>query len=669
MLIYSKSQGRVIDTEKEGLGATPQAAMPDKSLTEKIGDAALSLVKPFTETAKNIGAAAILPGQVIASDLASRINPKLGEDIASADILGTQTRAKQFDTGETGVKALTSEKGRKEIEKQLRSDAEILSYAVPFGKGTGIVSRAVVPGLASGALQGLGKEDATLGSIVGSSILGGVSAGILDGIFTKVLGGGGANLENVASKARTGNVYTKSSLYGAEEEKLIEETMQKYGIKGTPQKKYEMVKPVFDDISKGIGTTLEKNPLSATPDMLKSAFDKKLATMVRTGDITKAEGELAFNEYFKNVAEVTPEIFDNTMNISTPDLFNLKQDLQSGMSSLYKKIDNSNSLTGVQKITKTLRDSLDTVLAELHPDLKMSTMEQSRLFDAAEYLGRVRKTVPTERFMGITIPKKAVSNVKDAFLSTAEKTGSVASTAEKIPASFIGSRIPSIVSVKNGDQITNSVDNQPSNLNSQPDLNKSNNNVDHGQIVPLSASGSQVMGLGKKPSLFGNASKEDVLSSAVAAGLKMSDIKQISDLYDMVSPVDSKKTEKQQLFANASLAGQQALDLLNTGKISTGLGQGILGGLGEKIGTNSASQQEYRSTVALARTAARSALLGANMSAGELESISSFIPEYNDAPEIARKKLETFVRLMDTFGNNLKGTSSGLGSTPQALGL
>jgi len=666
MLVYSKSQGRVIDTEKEGLGATPQAAMPDKSLTEKIGDAALSLVKPFTETAKNIGAAAILPGQVIASDLASRIDPKLGADIASADILGTQTRAKQFDTGETGVKALTSEKGRKEIEKQLRSDAEILSYAVPFGKGTGIVSKAVVPGLASGALQGLGQEDATASSVIGSSLLGGATAGILEGIFGNLLGKGGAKVESAAGKARTGKVYTKTSIFGAEQEKAIEETMQKYGIKGTPQKKYEMVKPVFDDITKGIDTTLAKNPMPVTPDDLKNAFSEELTKMVKGGDITKVEGERAFNEYFKNVAEVAPELFDDASNMTTPGVFELKKELQSNMGSLYKKLENNNSLTEVQKITQALRDSLDGVISKIHPDLKMSTLEQSRLFDAADHLGKVRKTVPTLRGpLGISVPKQLTQPIIDKGLQTVEGVGKAAATASKIPSGvtpFLGSRVPSLV-------VPQSSQNPEANLNGENNSNNNQYSSDHSGTLPLSASGSQVMGLGKKPSLFGNASKEDVLSSAVAAGLKMSDIKQISDLYDMVSPVDSKKTEKQQLFANASLAGQQALDLLNTGKISTGLGQGILGGLGEKIGTNSASQQEYRSTVALARTAARSALLGANMSAGELESISSFIPEYNDAPEIARKKLETFVRLMDTFGNNLKGTSSGLGSTPQALGL
>lgn len=108
-------------------------------------------------------------------------------------------------------------------------------------------------------------------------------------------------------------------------------------------------------------------------------------------------------------------------------------------------------------------------------------------------------------------------------------------------------------------------------------------------------------------------------------------------------------TEKERMFNNAGTAAQDALTLLNSGHVKTGLGQGTLGSIGEKLDLNTEDQQKYRSSLALARTAARNALLGANMTAGEMESIQAFIPEFNDGPSVAKKKLETFIELMNKF--------------------
>lgn len=112
-----------------------------------------------------------------------------------------------------------------------------------------------------------------------------------------------------------------------------------------------------------------------------------------------------------------------------------------------------------------------------------------------------------------------------------------------------------------------------------------------------------------------------------------------------------KKTEKQAAFANAAQSGEYALNLLSSGQVNSGFGQGVAGAWGERFGSNSATQQDYRSTIAAARTLARNAMLGANMSPKELESLSALIPEYSDDPEIAKQKLTTFVRVMNQYSN------------------
>lgn len=105
-----------------------------------------------------------------------------------------------------------------------------------------------------------------------------------------------------------------------------------------------------------------------------------------------------------------------------------------------------------------------------------------------------------------------------------------------------------------------------------------------------------------------------------------------------------KMTEKQKAFQAASEGAQYAKDLLTSGKISTGLGQSTIGKVGEYVGYNTPEQQDYRSTIGVVRTTLKNALLGANMSPAEMSSLEPFIPSFSDAPNIARQKLDTFIR-------------------------
>lgn len=135
-------------------------------------------------------------------------------------------------------------------------------------------------------------------------------------------------------------------------------------------------------------------------------------------------------------------------------------------------------------------------------------------------------------------------------------------------------------------------------------------------------------------------------------------------LQKMIGGSTPKMTEKQAAFKNAAQSGEYALNLLSSGQVESGFGQGVAGSWGERFGGNSASQQDYRSTIAAARTLARNAMLGANMSPKELESLSALIPEYSDDPEIAKQKLTTFIREMNRYANTEVASSS---LTPEVL--
>lgn len=122
-----------------------------------------------------------------------------------------------------------------------------------------------------------------------------------------------------------------------------------------------------------------------------------------------------------------------------------------------------------------------------------------------------------------------------------------------------------------------------------------------------------------------------------------------------------KLTEKQMAYMGAANIAQNALAKLNTGNISSGFGSGTAGKIGEILGTNSNEQQAYRSDIAAMRTAIQNALLGANMSPAEMAQVMAAIPQYNDAPNIAKSKLESLLINLPIMAGNGQQTAQQYG--------
>lgn len=122
--------------------------------------------------------------------------------------------------------------------------------------------------------------------------------------------------------------------------------------------------------------------------------------------------------------------------------------------------------------------------------------------------------------------------------------------------------------------------------------------------------------------------------------------------YYGTTPAGGKQTEKQMAYTAAGNIAQNALSKLNSGQVSTGIGNTLLGSIGEKLGTNSDEQQSYRSDIAAMRTAIQNALLGANMSPKEMEQIMAAIPQYSDAPNIAKSKLQSLITNLPIMAGN-----------------
>lgn len=131
--------------------------------------------------------------------------------------------------------------------------------------------------------------------------------------------------------------------------------------------------------------------------------------------------------------------------------------------------------------------------------------------------------------------------------------------------------------------------------------------------------------------------------------------------YYGTAPSGGKLTEKQMAYQAAGNIAQNALTKLNSGNVSTGIGNKFFGGIGETLGTNSPEQQAYRSDLAAMRTAIQNALLGANMSPKEMEQIMAAIPQYNDAPSIARSKLQSLITNLPIMAGNFQQAAPAAG--------
>lgn len=111
-----------------------------------------------------------------------------------------------------------------------RAGAEIASYnpAIAFGKGAGILSKALFPGATVGGLQATSREDATPQSVIGGAALGATGAGVLQGAL-----GLGGKVAQAGGKAltKTGEGLALRSLRPSpsQQARFAKETGEKLG--------------------------------------------------------------------------------------------------------------------------------------------------------------------------------------------------------------------------------------------------------------------------------------------------------------------------------------------------------------------------------------------------------------------------------------------------------
>lgn len=119
-----------------------------------------------------------------------------------------------------------------------------------------------------------------------------------------------------------------------------------------------------------------------------------------------------------------------------------------------------------------------------------------------------------------------------------------------------------------------------------------------------------------------------------------------------VYAVDKPKalTDKQRSYVGAGRLAQDIGDILDSQQsLNIGPVAGRLSKLAEVIGTEQEQQTALKSKIALARTAAKNALLGANMSPQEIESLIDATFDINLPRNVLRERVNQFIQGMNTL--------------------
>lgn len=145
--------------------------------------------------------------------------------------------------------------------------------------------------------------------------------------------------------------------------------------------------------------------------------------------------------------------------------------------------------------------------------------------------------------------------------------------------------------------------------------------------------------------------QREFTSGLLGLGWSPAEVEKMTQLAGFGGEQKDQRSEAKRKYDLASVTAQEALSLLEdpSAGVQTGKIGNALESVREFFGTQSQTNTAYRSALALARTQARNALLGAAMSDKELQSIEKFIPEYDDEPEIAKQKLRSFISIMQQF--------------------
>lgn len=342
-----------------------------------------SVANPFVKTGKNIAGAGYEGARAIDSLLGNKnayVNQQTGK--VMEDPFLSQQDLQKIDTNPAEY-----------IGDQAKNSAAIASYAIPFGKGANLLTKAILPGAAVGAGQSL--PDAKNGEdVVRNAITGGLTGGALEalgGVLGKLKGAAGAGAQKGAD-AISGKVNPDifSSVVKADPNYVnniedITNTAKRYGLmNGTSDQGLQKLPNVMNNLSNEIKGRLENVTTPVDMNSVKKnimdKFEKNSSVFPTSQDFEDAKQYIKSRLGFGTGTDSQPS-FPQT---SYSKLYDLKSAVGDNLSSTFKKIANGGSLSPKEEANLALWGGLKDEIDNADDTIRPLNNDQHNLFDIAK---------------------------------------------------------------------------------------------------------------------------------------------------------------------------------------------------------------------------------------------------------------------------------------------
>jgi len=465
--------------------------------------------------------------------------------------------------------------------------------------------------------------------------------------------------QGTAMRQGVSKIYMPADIYGAGKEAAVANTLDKRGLFGSAQAKYEKLQPVMEKIGGEIADQLDAKPVPIEKSMVDLAFKEKVASTLRTSDLSTPQAQKMMNKYLSDLSDVPVD------EMTSRDLFGLKRVVNGDTTQIYEKLSRGTPLTPKEQVILAFRNTLDDVIGQTNPEVKQLTIEQSHLYDAADSLNRSRKTVPTMRIAGTTVPASVMQTGQDVAGVGTQALGKRLQNG-RIPAVgltptskglYLSSRGNEQLHQKNQNGGNDVTDNNAANSQSDEQLNTDNNHTNSFSadttksiaqpeyLNPFGASPQQIYAAYIQTAQTGNTKKAAIIKQMYS---------------DEVSFQKSQKTQSKSLPASAA---KELSDIKNSTemlvRLSTSIDtykdtMGPLVGRLSQANVYNPTAQSFDAQMKIAAQVIGKSLEGGKLTDSDIERYRSMLPNITDTPKTAQGKLKNIQKTL----NNIYKTKS-----------
>lgn len=559
----------------------------------------------------------------------------------------------------------------------VKEAAGLGSYAVPFGKVASsapllsrVLGNVLLPGAASGALQGISEKDATLNSVEGNALLGAGGASALHGagiLGSKLFGGIGKSLES------TGNDLALKTLRPSpsQQSNFFRDTGQKLGdflhennLQGAG---YEEIAKKATPLQEAFNGVVENPDIRINNSTITSSFDKKIAELSKSS-LPEQKAKANYLTEVKNNLSTQLQEGDTGADIIT----GLRREADNLVKKFNTDETSKDKLQMVRDIyTNIVRDTADQAgitidgMSAKEAGSKLSKFYKLQdIADKQQYLGQGGNLLGLTDFLGAGVGATAgIPGVLGGLLASkvvkSPKFLSSASKATTNVGSGIGSTndaINQILQSASGNNITGQINSRLPNMVSQ--LVSGSQENEGNKQESKTESDNNILGVSQNNnSLTSNVSQgEDkvkaiegakafltmkMLEDASKGGKNIDKLKSIASALDQLSPAKSaQKTDSQVAREQTGEITQDAYNqFVNNPNIKTGP-LGSLEDLKSRVNLGDQSTLDFNNVISnLAATIAKQRG-GTSFTPSEQKMLDKYTPKVGDSRQQLLTKLK-----------------------------